>query len=35
MILDSNIIIYSIQPEYEWLEAYLMDHVNDLSVSGH
>lgn len=34
MILDSNIIIYSIQPGYEWLEDYLLNRANALFVSG-
>ena len=34
MILDSNIIIYSIKPEYESLAAYLRTNMDTLHVSA-
>lgn len=33
MILDSNIIIYSVQPTYSTLQAYLLYRINSLYVS--
>ncbi|WP_020595810.1 type II toxin-antitoxin system VapC family toxin [Spirosoma panaciterrae] len=34
MIIDSNVIIYSIRPEYRQLQAYLLKHSNVLQVSA-
>lgn len=34
MIIDSNVIIYSIRPEYGRLQAYLLKHSNVLQVSA-
>ncbi len=34
MILDSNIIIYSVMPEYQKLRSFLRQNANDLVVSA-
>ena len=33
MILDSNVVIYSVQPTYIILQDYLLDRINSLYVS--